>query len=135
MRLETVKEVVDDLCCDINKDNIKEIRSLFDDDYNDPDQNDNGIQQTAKFIVRSGFGRHIRNKYKLWSDNKKLAEDCIKIDRKTATATYKMWKNKGIDKKEFNSLILGTVHPDDASAVIKRQFLFKLRELYKKYVT
>lgn len=85
--LETVAEVVDDMTSQLNIDEIIHLRKLFDKDYDSE-------FTLEKHFASTELGRYIRNTYGLWQDNEKLAEDCARIDKKTAEGTLLMWENK-----------------------------------------
>ena len=121
--LKTVKEVVDQLLSELPQDKIDEIRKVMDRDHG-PDEDDLDVLH-----ARISFGRYIRNKFGLWQNNIDLAKDCLKVDPATATATFRMWVEEGVNTKDCG-LILDEVHPDDASQVINIQLLRKIREIH-----
>lgn len=123
LMLKTVKEVVDHLMSDIPDEDIEKVRKTLDRDFG-PDE-----EELDDIRLRISFGRHIRNRYGLWKDNLNLAKDCLRIDSESATATYRMWAEKGeLNEIAKSSLMLGEVHPDDASHVINVQFIRRIRE-------
>lgn len=132
--LKTVSEVVEDLIS--TADDLKMLHHILDQDLPKEDDPEKLFCDTYAKIEIS---RHIRNSYGLWQNNEDLAGDCIKVNYKNSTATYRLWHER-MSEEEFEfskkGLLLEEVHPDDASNVIKIELLKKLRELsvnsYKK---
>lgn len=124
--LKTVNEVVDHLLSELPIDKLEEVRKVMDRDYG-PNQD-----SIETIHIRITFGRYIRNKYGLWENNEELARDCLRVDPDAATATYRMWANDGVDMSGDTGLILGEVHPDDASSIINIRLLRKIRELHSR---
>jgi hypothetical protein len=126
IKLETVAEVVEDLCDNLSPEDIEHLKTIF------IDENlGKGREALANLFIKTGFGRHIRNRYGIWDGNEPLVRDCLKVNPEIATATFRMWTSEGMElEKVQEQLIIGEVHADDASAVIEAEFLKRLRELH-----
>lgn len=128
--LPTVAAVVEDMTKDMTKQDIEEFLNTVDKD----NRAEGCIKvELIRHFAYVNLGMHIRNRYGLWLNNEELAKDCLAVDPKTATATLRMWTESGESEEAKESLLLGEVHPDDASAVIKTRFIYKLRELRAEY--
>lgn len=133
-RLKTVAEVVDDLMATSCKEDLHQVLDVEDDE---PPKNLDGTINTSEEAAaetafsnmqfKSLFGRMIRNRYGLWEGNEDLAADCLRLDPKTSTATLQAVTEDAPVAPAGSGFMLGQVHPDDASAVIKKFFIAAAR--------
>ena len=129
--LETVDAVVDDLLTTTPLEVRMHLHRSLDLDLPVDDE----MEEMQLHLMRMEFGRYVRNVYGLWKNNHTLGKDCLKVDPQVATGTYRLWNaemNSDDFQKSLEGMLAGEVHPDDASEVIKIQFIKKLREISTK---
>ena len=96
-KISTVSEVIEDMKPD-NEDQARGLLDVFE-------------QTSWEYVsMRMDLGRYVRNTYGLWQQNHALAEDCVRIDPKTACAT-----NPNPEDCPEIMIAGGKVHPDRVS--------------------
>lgn len=111
----TLKELIEKLLSQITEDDFKKVPK-------------NADAFTAAY--HHGFGRHIRNKYDLWSDESfKLKHDIWEnMTEAEKTRFNDHWAMFGIAPNTYSG---ADMHADDASAIIMERLWYAAKEKFK----